>query len=361
MGIFKFLGKQFIEIIEWTDDSRDTLVWRFEHPNNEIKYGAKLIVRESQAAVFVNEGQLADVYGPGTHTLITQNMPVLSTLKGWKYGFESPFKAEVYFVSTRVFPNRKWGTRNPVMLRDPEIGPVRIRAFGTYSLRINDPAKFVKELVGTAGQFRAEDADDKLRNLIITRFTDIIGESKIPVLDMAGNVNEFSNYIKEKVAHDLNAYGIEIVNVLVENISLPPEAEALLDKRSGMGILGNLDQYAKFQAANALEKAADNPASGMGAGVGVGLGFGLGNQMINNAASMNTPPPVPPPLRFFVAINGQQQGPFELAQLAQMAAAGQLKRDSLVWTQGMANWTPAEQVQALQGVFASVPPPLPPV
>jgi len=171
MSIFNFLSKQFIDIIEWLDNSRDTLVWRFDHANNEIKYGAKLIVRESQAALFINEGQLADVYGPGTHTLVTQNMPILSTLKGWKYGFESPFKAEVYFVNTKIFANWKWGTKNPITIRDPEIGPVRLRAFGTYAIRVSDPAKFVKELVGTNGQFRAEDVADNLRNMIVTRLS----------------------------------------------------------------------------------------------------------------------------------------------------------------------------------------------
>lgn len=360
MGIFNFLSKQFIDIIEWLDNSRDTLVWRFDHANNEIKYGAKLIVRESQAALFINEGQLADVYGPGTHTLVTQNMPILSTLKGWKYGFESPFKAEVYFVNTKVFTNWKWGTKNPITIRDPEIGPVRIRAFGNYSVRISDPAKFVKELVGTNNQFRAEDVADNLRNMIVTRFTDIIGEAKIPVLDMAGNINEFSNYIKEKIAHDFDTYGVEVVKVLVENISLPPEVEAMLDKRSSMGILGNLDQYTKFQAANAIEKAADNPSGGMGAGMGVGMGFGLGNQIVNNMTG-NTANPAPPPLQFFVAINGQQQGPFDFNQLKQMAVGGQLNRESLVWMQGMSNWTQAGQVQALNDIFAAVPPPLPPM
>ncbi len=367
MGIFNFLSKQFIDIIEWLDDSRDTLVWRFDHANNEIKYGAKLIVRESQAALFINEGQLADVYGPGTHTLVTQNMPILSTLKGWKYGFESPFKAEVYFVNTKVFANWKWGTKNPITMRDPEIGPVRLRAFGTYSIRVSDPAKFVKELVGTNGQFRAEDVADNLRNMIVTRFTDIIGEAKIPVLDMAGNVNELSNYIKEKIAHDFDTYGVEVVKVLVENISLPPEVEAMLDKRSSMGILGNLDQYTKFQAANAIEKAADNPSGGMGTGMGVGMGFGLGNQMMNNmvgnTAAPNPPPvpPTPPPVQFFVAVNGQQQGPFNMNQLTQMATNGQLTRESLVWMQGMSGWTQAGQVQALNSVFAPMPPPLPPM
>jgi membrane protease subunit (stomatin/prohibitin family) len=367
MSIFNFLSKQFIDIIEWLDNSRDTLVWRFDHANNEIKYGAKLIVRESQAALFINEGQLADVYGPGTHTLVTQNMPILSTLKGWKYGFKSPFKAEVYFVNTKIFANWKWGTKNPITIRDPEIGPVRLRAFGTYAIRVSDPAKFVKELVGTNGQFRAEDVADNLRNMIVTRFTDIIGEAKIPVLDMAGNINEFSNYIKEKIEHDFDPYGVQVVKVLVENISLPPEVEAILDKRSSMGILGNLDQYAKFQAANAIEKAAENPSGGMGTGIGVGMGFGLGNQMISNVMSNttpNSPPPIPqtpPPVQFFVAINGQQQGPFNIAQLTQMATNGQFTRESLVWMQGMSGWTQAGQVQVLSSVFAAVPPPLPPM
>ncbi len=361
MAIWNFLKSELIVIIEWQDSSRDLMVWRFERHDNEIKYGAKLIVRESQAAVFINEGQVADVYQPGTYTLSTQNMPILTTLKSWKYGFDSPFKAEVYFINTRIFPDRKWGTKNPITVRDPEIGPVRLRAFGGYALRVSDPVKFLRQLVGTNQFFSTDDINDNLRDMIVPRFADIIGEAKIPVLDMAANYNEFGTYIKENIAHDFDEYGLEITKVMVENISLPPEVEAMLDKRSSMGIVGNLDQFTKFQVANSLENMAKNPGGGM-EGMGVGVGFAIGNQ-ITNALNQQTPPqppPVPPSVSFLVAVDGQQTGPFILQQLGQMAQNGQLKRESLVWTQGMAAWTAAGQVPALGEVFSALPPPLPP-
>ncbi|MCU0451077.1 MAG: SPFH domain-containing protein [Bernardetiaceae bacterium] len=356
MGLFDFFRGEFIEVIEWLDESRDLIVWRFDHHDNEIKNGAKLVVRESQAAVLVSEGQMADVYPPGTHTLATQNMPVLSKLKGWAYGFESPFKSEVYFVNTRVFADRKWGTKNPITLRDPEIGPVRIRAFGNYALRVSDPAKFLRQLVGTSSFFSTEDINNNLRDMIVPRFADIIGEAKVPVLDLAANYNEFGNYIKEKISHDFDEYGVEITKVLVENISLPPDVEAMLDKRSSMGIVGNLDQFTKYQVASNLEGLGQ---SGGIPGVGLGVGMAVGNQ-VANALNNTAPPPVPPAVTYFVAVNGQQTGPYDVAILTNMANQGLLSRDSLVWAQGMAGWTAAGQVSALGSVFATVPPPLPP-
>ncbi len=361
MGIWNKLTGQFIDIIEWLDNTQDTMVYRFERKGNEIKNGAQLIVRESQVAVFINEGQIADTFQAGTYTLTTQNLPILSTLKGWKYGFNSPFKAEVYFVSTKNFVDRKWGTKNPIMLRDPEFGPIRLRAFGSYAIRITNAEKFLKEIVGTNAEFTADQITDQLRNLVVTRFTDIIGESKIPVLDMAANYNEFSKYIKEQIKDDFNEYGLEITKVLIENISLPPEVEAALDKRSSMGVLGNLDQYMKYQGGQALGNMGNNTSGGnLGDLVGVGVGLNMLNNMVGGQGGNQNPPPPPPMPSFYVAISGQQAGPFNLAQLQQMFQSGQFNQQSLVWSQGMANWTAASQVPQLASIFSSVPPPVPP-
>jgi membrane protease subunit (stomatin/prohibitin family) len=369
MGLWDKIKGEFIDIVEWTDPSNDTLVYRFERHGNEIKMGAKLTVRESQVAVFINEGQLADVFQPGMYTLQTQNLPILSTLKGWKYGFSSPFKAEVYFVSTRQFTNQKWGTKNPIMLRDAEFGPVRLRAFGTYAMRIKDAAKFIKEIAGTDGHFTTDEVTEQLRNVVMTRFTDAVAESKIPVLDLASNYDELSKFIDNKLRPEFEELGVELTKFLIENISLPPEVEAALDKRSSMGIIGNLGAYTQFQAANSMEKAAENPGGMAGAGVGMGMGFAMANQFGNmyqnnqfsgSSGNMGTPPPVPPQVQFFVASNGQQTGPFNEAQLAQMIQSGQLKRESLVWKQGMPAWTAAAQVPELANLFGVVPPPVPP-
>src|SRR5687767_7308971 len=225
MSIWDKLKNELIDIIEWTDDSANTMVWRFPRHQNEIKYGAQLTVRESQQAVFVNEGQIADVFSPGRYKLETQNVPILSTLKGWKYGFNSPFKAEVYFINTKNFTDQKWGTKNPIMLRDAEFGPVRLRAFGTFALKVTDGGKFIKEIAGTQAHFTTEEITEQLRNLIVTRFTDTVGESKIPVLDLAANYDELSKFIYAKINPEFNEYGLEVTKFLVENISLPTEVE----------------------------------------------------------------------------------------------------------------------------------------
>ena len=374
MGLFDKLKNEFIDIIEWTDSSNDTMVWRFPRYQNEIKNGAKLTVRESQVAVFVNEGQIADAFTPGMYTLQTQNLPILSTLKGWKYGFDSPFKAEVYFVNTKQFTNLKWGTKNPIMIRDAEFGPVRIRAFGNYAMRVKDAKVFLKEVAGTDQHFTTEEITEQLRNIVITRFTDAVASSKIPVLDMASNYDEFSETIHKKIQGEFNDIGIELTKLLVENISLPPEVEAMLDKRSSMGIVGNLGAYSQFQAANAMEQAAQNPNAGgiMGAGMGMGMGFGMGNQMgnmyqqnqFNPQTGMqnqqNTPPPPPPMMQYYIAVNGQQQGPFDENAFRGMIANGAIKRETNVWKNGMAGWLPAGQVPELAALFNMTPPPPPP-
>lgn len=270
---------QFIEVIEWLDESRDTLLYRFPVAGQEIKNGAQLIVRESQAAVFVFEGQVADVFTPGRYTVEGGNTPILSKLGAWKYGFNSPIKSEVYFVNTKQFTDMKWGTSNPIMLRDADFGIVRLRAFGAYSLRVADPGEFIKQIAGTNAQFQTEDIDGQLKRAIVTEFSDAIGEMKIPALDLAAQYKEMGEMIRAKINEDFKAYGLEVTKFYVENISLPPEVEEAMDKRASMGALGDAQRYMQFQAADALRDAAQNEGGGAGLGAGLGAGFAVGNQM----------------------------------------------------------------------------------
>jgi len=373
MSLFKKIRGEFIDIIEWIDPSNDTMVYRFERYNNEIKNGAKLTVRETQVAVFINEGQLADVFQPGMYTLTTENLPILTTLKGWKYGFNSPFKAEVYFINTKNFTDMKWGTPNPIMLRDPEFGPIRLRAFGNYSMRVTDATKFIKEIVGTDGNFTTDKIHDQLRAIVVTRFTDALGESKIPILDLAANYDELSKFCQDKLNPEFQEYGIDLTKLLVSNISLPQNVEEALDKRSSMGIIGDMSKYTQYQTAEAMTAAANNPnGGGAAAGMGMGMGFAMANQMAGAMAPQqqqqpqqpqqahNSPPPPPPLTQIYLVINGQQSGPFDVANLQQYANSGQLTKETLVWKQGLANWIPASQMPELAGLF-NTPPPVPPV
>ncbi|MCY2952650.1 MAG: SPFH domain-containing protein [Planctomycetota bacterium] len=364
MGIFDKLRGELIDIVEWLDDTRDTMVYRFARYDNEIKYGAKLVVRESQVGAFVNEGRLADVFGPGTYTLETQNLPILSTLRGWKYGFSSPFKAEVYFVNTRTFAGQKWGTKNPIMLRDAEFGPVRLRAFGTYGLRVLDVAAFLRQFVGTDQRFTVADIGDQLRDMVVARFADILGESKIPILDLASNQDELGKFVTGRIQADFSQFGVEVVALVVENISLPPEVEQAMDKRTSMGVIGNLGAYSQYQAANAMEEAAKNPGGLAAGGMGMGMGFAMAQQMGQNLSGGQgvgapSPPPLPTATAYFIAVGNQQGGPFDMVQLAEKVKAGELGRQTLVWKTGMSQWMAAEKVVELGGLFAQVPPPLP--
>lgn len=367
MDIWKKLKGELIDIVEAPDTARDLLVYRFERMDNEIKNGAQLIVREGQAAVFVDQGKIADVFGPGRVQLTTANVPILATLKGWKYGFSSPFKAEVYFVTTRQFTDLKWGTMNPVMLRDAEFGPVRLRAFGSYAMKATDPAKLVQEISGATGAFTADGITDQIRNMIVSRFAEVLGESKIPALDLAANYSELGGFVLGHIKPDLAKIGLDLTQLLVENVSLPPEVEQALDKRSSMGVIGNLNSYTQFQAAEALRDAAKNPgAAGQMMGVVLGQGLGAtvsGNMQSSQATQPNqgsagSPPPLPGQASFFVAVNGQQAGPFGQAELAGRATRGELTRETLVWRQGMAGWVAAGQVAELASVFVT-PPPMP--
>lgn len=272
---------QFIEVIEWLDDTGNTLVYRFPVAGQEIKNGAQLIVRESQAAVFVHEGQVADVFTAGKYEIDGGNTPILSKLGAWKYGFNSPFKSEVYFVNTKQFSDMKWGTSNPIMLRDADFGIVRLRAFGGYSLRVTDPAAFIREIAGTNAQFQTEDIEGQLKRSVVTEFSDALGELKIPALDLASQYKELGEKIRGVINEDFSSWGLEVVKFYVENISLPEEVEAAMDKRASMGALGNVQTYAQFQAADAMRDAAQNEGGGAGLGAGLGAGFAVGNQMVN--------------------------------------------------------------------------------
>lgn len=360
--VFGFLGGEFVDVITWLDDTRDTMVWRFERHGNAIKYGAKLTVREGQAAVFVHEGQMADVFGPGMYMLETNNMPIMTTLQHWDHGFDSPFKSEIYFINTTRFNDQKWGTKNPIMCRDPEFGPVRIRAFGSYSMRVADPAKFMQEIVGTDGEFTADEISFQIRNIIVQEVSQVLAKSGIPVLDMAANTADLGRLITTAIAPKISEYGLSIPEFYIENISLPEEVEKVLDKRTSMGIAGDLNKYMQFNAAEGMA----NPNSGVGAMVGAGMAAGMGMNMATGsgpwgavpAAAGAAPPPPPAATVWHVAENGATKGPFGEGELAQMAATGALTAATQVWTAGQDGWKAAGDT-ALSRLLSMVPPPPP--
>ena len=361
MGLFDKIFGEFVDVIEWLDDSTDTMVYRFERYGNEIKYGAMLTVRESQMAIMVNEGRVADIYEPGLYQLETNNMPIMTTLENWPHAFNSPFKAEVYFFNMRRFTDLKWGTKNPVMMRDKEFGPVRLRAFGTYSIRIKEPVTFIKEIVGTDGHFQTEEITNQLRNLIVSRFASILGESEIPVLDLAANYDQLSDFINTMIKPEFLEYGLEITRLLVENISLPSEVEKALDKRTSMGIVGNLKEYASFQAAEAIQAAAENPAGGASEGVGMGMGFAIAKQLGETLSSgaTSSPPPIPAQTQYFVAIDNRQTGPFDIAAIKHKIQSGEIMPTTLIWSQPLVDWTVVGKVPEFVALFSSQPPPIP--
>ncbi|MBT3380973.1 MAG: SPFH domain-containing protein [Lentisphaerae bacterium] len=366
MGLFDKIRSQFIDVIEWTDDSSDTLVWKFPRTDDEIKNGAQLIVRESQAAVFMNEGELGDVFDPGRHVLETSNLPILTTLASWKYAFDAPFKCDVFYVTTRQFTDLKWGTQNPIMMRDPEFGPVRLRAFGSYCIQVTDPGTFIKQIAGTNSLYQTDEITGQFRNMLVSRFADALGEAKVPMLDLAANYNELGDALRANLQADFDPYGVTLTKFLIENISLPPQVEEALDKRSEMGLVGNLNAYTQFQTANAIEDMANNPGGGgnmMGVIAGVGMGNTMGGAMQGAAQAPQQPGAMPPPLpqqaQWYAAVGGQQTGPFDPAALQQQIQQGRIATDTLVWKQGMASWTAAAQVPELAGLFGSMPPPLP--
>jgi len=366
MALWDKLKGELVDIIEWLDDTNDTLSYRFERYQNEIKHGAMLVVREGQTAVFVNEGRLADVFAPGTYSLTTLNLPLLSTLKGWKFGFNSPFKAEVYFCSTRKFTDLKWGTPGPATMRDRDFGAVRTTAFGLYAMRIKDAGLFVKDVVGTDGRFTVEQIHENLRGKIGLRIKEAMPELGIPVLELEAKVAELSVRLRERLAPEFESLGLELLEVQVQDIGLPEEVEKAIDKHGAMAAIGNLQGYAQYETASAIRDAVNTPNTvantAMGIGSGVAMGANLVNAMSGGAApqaAAASPPPIPGAVSFHVAVNSQQTGPFDLAVLQQQATSGQLTRASLVWRAGMAQWAAAGEVPELAPLFANVPPPVP--
>lgn len=357
MGLFSWMFGQFIDVIEWTDDSHDTMVYRFNRQGNEIKYGAKLTVRESQIAVFVNEGVIADILIPGIYELETQNIPILTSLQHWDHGFSSPFKAEVYFISTKRFIDLKWGTKNPIMVRDPEFSMVRLRAFGTYEIRIVDAKIFLNDIVGTDGHFTTDEVEAQLTNLIVSKFATIMGQDSTPVLDLAANYEKFGDYLTEHMSEAFAEYGLELTRMLVENISLPEEVEKAIDTRSSRAVTGNLDEHLEYQSAEALANS-DGSMSDM---VGMGAGLAMGQQMASSIDGVHRSSSIPPLLNpktttYFVAIDEESKGPFSEENVQSYINSGKITRKTLMWTEGMEAWDKAEKV--VPEMFSNTPPAL---
>jgi len=284
MSIRDFARSQYIEIIEWVDEGKDIIIHKFPDEDREIKMNAQLIVRDSQVAIFLNEGQLADVFTPGRYELSAKNIPVLSRLKGWKYGFSSPFKADVYFVSTKQFISKKWGTANPVLMRDPELGVIRLRAFGKYGFRITNAKLFFKEISGTNSIYTTDGVYDHLRSRLVSVFSDIVGKAKLPVVDMVGNYNALGSAVLENSRANFESIGVEISSFVVENIALPPEVEKYVDKKSSMGVVGDMKAFTEFQVADSIPDAATNP----GGVAGLGAGFVMGKKIADTMMGSET-------------------------------------------------------------------------
>lgn len=277
--LFNIIRNQFIDVIEWTDDSRDTLSFRWPDEDREIKNGAQLVVRESQLVQFVAAGQFADLFGPGKYTLTTENIPILSTILGWKYGFQSPFKCDVYYLNTRLFTGNKWGTANPVMMRDPDFGVVRLRAFGTYDFRIVDAPRFLKEVAGTDQHFRLDEFQDTMRSRIVSVFTDALARAHVPVLDVAGRYAEMGEALLPVINPAVREkYGLEISSFILENVSVPPEVEQAIDKQGSMRAIGNLNDYVKYQMGLGMGQGGDGGA--VAAPAQMAMGFAMAQEMM---------------------------------------------------------------------------------
>ncbi len=292
MGLFDFIRDEFIEVIEYVEDDKDIVLWKYPDKDKAIKYGAQLTVRESQMALFLDEGKFGDLYQPGRHKLITDNMPIMTTLKSWKYGFDSPFKADVYYISTRTFTGLKWGTPNPIILRDPQFKQVRVKAFGTYFIRIKDPKLFFTEYAGTGHIVRISDIENQLRDIVSPKFAEAIAEAGVSVMDMVANYTELGNVVLPILQQDLDAFGIELTKFQITSTSLPKEVEEFYDKMTNMNMVDDMAKFQQFQISNAIEKSAENPNGG-NAGMDMGMGMGLAQMFMNqmNQNKVQTPPP----------------------------------------------------------------------
>lgn len=362
MALLDFIHGELIDIVEWLETDADAMVWRFDRPNGELKNGARLIVRPGQVAVFVEQGSIADVFLPGQHTLTTQNLPLLSKLRGWKFGFQSPFKAEIVFVSTRQFTGNRWGTKSPVMMRDPQLGPVRLRAYGTYSVHVSDAESFVRELVGAHSSYTIGQIGDQLRDLVVARMSEVLGQRSIPVLDLASSYRLLGDAGAASLAPELATLGLELTQLVVENIALPDEVAASLDQQTRIGIIGDIGKYAQLQAADAVREAARNTGAG-GAGAAVGVGLGLAQQLAGSsadalkapaasAAAAAGPPPLPHGASYYIAVDGKPVGPLDMAALRQRASRGELRGDTLAWREGMPEWLAASAIAELASLVS---------
>ena len=352
MGLFGWLFGQFIDVIEWKDNTQDTIVWRYPRGDSEIKYGAKLTVRESQIAVFVDKGEIADVLTPGIYELETDNLPILTNLQHWDHGFESPFKAEVYFINSKRF-SQKWGTKNPILLRDTEFDIVRLRSFGSYEFKVKEPKTFLREVVGTDGHFTVDEVDTQLTNLILAKLPTILAEHEKSVLDMARDYETFGNFLKEQLQPEFNKYGLELEKLLVENISLPQEVEEAIDKRTSREVSGDLNDHLKYQTAEGISKG--GTASEMASmGAGMAMANEIGKSFNSSSA---TPPQVPTVKPFYIVKAGKADGPHELEVLKEMINKGELKENSYIWQEGLEGWIEASTL--LGDFFNTTPPPVP--
>ncbi len=375
MGLMDKIKGEIVDIIEWMDDSRSTLAWRFPRYQNEIKNGAQLIVREGQEAVFVYRGALADRFGPGNYELKTENLPIMSTLQGWKFGFDSPFRSEVYFINTRPVTDLRWGTANPVTVRDPDFKMVQVRANGLCVVKIENAEIFLKEVIGTDSSVEVDEIAELLRRVITLAFSDLVLETKLGVIDLQGRQVELSDKLRDFVAQRVDdEYGLAIPSITM-NISLPEEITAAMTRGVARGVeeggfldnVGDLNRYQQAKQADAMLAAASNPGGGgtMGDMMGMGMGMAMANQMAGQmqqpgaAAAPAGPPPLPGAQTFHVDMGGQSQGPFTVEQMQTGVANGQVLPTSLVWAAGMEGWVAASTVAALQALFQA-PPPLPP-
>lgn len=358
MALFQRVKQELIDIVEWVQDPQDRLVWRYPRYRNEIKQGAQLIVRPGQVAVFVCQGRLADVFQPGTYRLETGNLPVLSTLLGWKHGFESSIKSEVYFVSTRQVTDLKWGTPNPIILRDPELGTIRLRAFGNYSLRVADPTTLLTQVVGTQTETGPGDLDELVRSQIVSSLADLLARSRLPIADMAANYGQLSEQLRLAVVERLhNQIGLDLPYLVIVNLSMPDEVEGAIDARTSIRVLDDLDRFQSYQVAKSFLAAAENP-SGTQAGVGLGLGIALAGQLLQQAQAPTKPTQAPSQLtdQWYFWMDGQAQGPVSATFLEQGIAAGRIASSVLVWGPGVSVWTEIGTISRFQSARPLLPP-----
>ncbi len=367
MGIIDKIKGEFIDIIEWPNNDKDTIVWHFPRYQNELKLGAKLIVRESQVAVFINKGTIADLFTPGMYTLQTNNLPILSTLNGWKYGFNSPFKADIFFINTCQFVDQKWGTKNPIIIDDKRFGMIEIRAFGTFTFQVNDPKLFIRKIAGTTAHFSKEDIGGQLKSLIVAKFSDAIGEENIPVEKFAANLDELSQIGQTRIETEFANFGLKINRFFIENISMPDQLKKEIFEYSRLEKI-DMQKLTQFKTAVSIDKAAENQNNSMGMGLGMAMGFGVGGTMAETyqqsvksqsfTEDSKSPPPVPSN-SYYIVIDGAQNGPFTIEHLTQLASQGKFKRDTLAWKNGLIDWQKAELITDFSEIFSSIPPPLP--